>query len=109
MSSRRIVPALRVGVLSCLVILTSTAAPPAPERARSEPAAPAQTRTRAVAATGLPSSVLDPPTVESKVHVSSTDAKGNCPSGATKLDKCSGVYPNGNSWEISPCCRTVSD
>jgi len=112
MSSRRILSALRVGVLSCFVILTSTAAPPAPERARpgpADPAAPMQARPRPAMAMHLPSSVLDPPTVENKIHVSSTDSKGNCPAGATKLDKCSGVYANGNSWEISPCCRTETN
>ena len=44
-----------------------------------------------------------------KVKLESVNAKGDCPSGATKLEKCSGVYANGNSWEISPCCKTVTD
>lgn len=80
---------------------SSTAQPVPP--VRSSPARASETR-----AVNLPSSVLDPVN-EKKIHVSSTDSKGDCPSGATKIDKCSGVYPNGNSWEISPCCRTVTD
>lgn len=56
----------------------------------------------------LPSSLLDPLN-EKKVHVSSTDAKGDCPAGSSKIERCSGVYPNGNSWEIAPCCRTVTE
>lgn len=54
----------------------------------------------------LPSSVLDS---DYKVHVQSTDSKGNCPSGATLLSSCSGTYANGTSWSITPCCRTVTE
>ncbi len=43
------------------------------------------------------------------VKLESTSASGDCPSGATKIESCSGVYPNGNSWSIAPCCRTVTD
>lgn len=101
---------LRVPGLLLLVAFQCAAAGPPGEAPRAAaasasraPAAMAPTR-----ATGLASSLLDP-TNEKKVHVSSTDSGGNCPAGSTKIDKCSGVYPNGNSWEISPCCRTVSD
>ena len=44
-----------------------------------------------------------------KVKLTSVNAEGNCPNGATKIEKCSGTYPNGNSWEMSPCCRQVID
>jgi len=54
----------------------------------------------------MPSSVLNS---DSKIFVQSTDANGNCPSGATLLSSCSGTYPNGNSWSITPCCRTVTE
>ena len=43
------------------------------------------------------------------VKLESTNTKGDCPSGATKIESCSGVYPNGNSWSIAPCCRTVTE
>jgi hypothetical protein len=54
--------------------------------------------------------VLDPslPSAQ-KIKLTSVNAEGNCPSGATKIEKCSGTYPNGNSWEMSPCCRQVID
>lgn len=43
------------------------------------------------------------------ISFSSTDTKGDCPAGATKIERCHGVYPNGNNWEIAPCCRTETD
>lgn len=46
---------------------------------------------------------------QTKLSFSSTDAKGDCPSGATKIERCSGVYANGTSWEIAPCCRTETN
>lgn len=106
-SAGRTASMLRIGLLAGFVALQCAAAgPPATgERARPEPAQP---RPRIAEAANLPSSALDP-SVASKIRVTSTDAKGNCPAGSTRLDKCSGVYPNGNSWEISPCCRTVVD
>lgn len=82
------------------------AAPSTPSRPKAE--APTEgARAVATRAERLPSSVLDPS--NAKIRVTSTDSSGNCPNGATKLDKCSGVYPNGNAWEISPCCRTATE
>lgn len=54
--------------------------------------------------------VLDPslPSAQ-KIKLTSVNAEGNCPNGATKIEKCSGTYPNGNSWEMAPCCRQVID
>lgn len=102
----------RVLLLSFALLptLLATAAGPA---AQGRPKASGVQETTAATATaartkGLPSSVLDPKS-ESKIHVSSTDSKGDCPNGATKLERCSGVYPNGNSWEIAPCCRTETN
>lgn len=43
------------------------------------------------------------------ISFSSTDAKGDCPAGATKIERCSGVYANGTNWEIAPCCRTETN
>lgn len=43
------------------------------------------------------------------ISLSSTDAKGDCPAGATKIERCSGVYANGTNWEIAPCCRTETN
>lgn len=43
------------------------------------------------------------------ISFGSTDAKGDCPAGATKIERCHGVYPNGTNWEIAPCCRTETD
>lgn len=98
---------LRCGLLILLFATPSLAAGPStPSRPKAEPAAEGA-RAVATRAERLPSSVLDPS--NAKIRVTSTDSNGNCPNGATKLDKCSGVYPNGNSWEISPCCRTVTD
>lgn len=106
-SAGRFASTFRIGLLAGLVVLQCAAAGPpvAAERTRAEPAQP---RPRIAEAANLPSSALDP-TVESKIRVTSTDAKGNCPAGSTKLDKCSGVYSNGNSWEIAPCCRTETN
>jgi hypothetical protein len=98
------------GLLCLVVVLPCAAAgPPAQERPRPEQPMPRTASPRTAQAAGLPSSVLGGSGVESKIKVTSTDAQGNCPNGATKLDKCSGVYPNGNSWEISPCCRIETD
>jgi hypothetical protein len=99
-------------LLVCLVVALPCAAagPPAQERPRSEPVQPAPRRAAAQnASLNLPSSVLGGGGTQSKIKVTSTDAKGDCPAGATKFERCSGVYPNGNSWEISPCCHTVID
>ena len=98
--------------LICLVVALPCAAagPPAQERPRAEQPMPRTSSPRAaLQAEGLPSSVLGGSGVQSNIKVTSTDAQGNCPNGGTKIDKCSGVYPNGNSWEISPCCRIVVD
>lgn len=98
---------LRCGLLILLFSTPSLAAgPSAPTRPKAEPVAES-TRATATRSERLPSSVLDPS--NAKIRVTSTDSSGNCPSGATKIEKCSGVYPNGNSWEISPCCRTITD
>lgn len=107
--------------LALLCAGISFAAPGTPEQARKKMIAPVATpvATPATVPLGsapaiprrvfnLPSGVLDPVN-ESKIHVSSTDSAGNCPSGATKLESCSGVYSNGNSWEIRPCCRVETN
>lgn len=101
---------LSLALLPMLPMLQGAAAGP---QAQTRPrASGVQEATQARAAVGraerLPSSVLDPGS-QSKIHVSSTNSNGDCPSGATKLDRCSGVYPNGNSWEIAPCCRTETN
>ena len=98
-------------LLICLIVALPCAAagPPAQQRPRAEPAQPAPRR--AVVqneSLGLPSSVLGGGT-QSKIKVTNTDANGNCPAGATRFERCSGVYPNGNSWEIAPCCHTIVD
>ncbi len=100
-------------LLLCLVLLPALLATAAGPSEPGRPKAPGVQETTAASATALraqrlPSSVLDPKS-ESKIHVSSTDSKGDCPNGATKLERCSGVYPNGNSWEIAPCCRTETN
>ncbi len=69
---------------------------PAPRRAAAQTANPQQI---------LPAGVI----TQGKVSFSNTDSKGDCPAGATRIERCSGVYPNGNSWEISPCCRTETN
>lgn len=97
----------RCGLLLLLTAAPCLAAgPSAPSRPKAEPAVEGA-RATATRAERLPSSVLDPS--NAKIRVTSTDSNGNCPNGATKLEKCSGVYPNGNSWEISPCCRTATE
>ena len=96
--------------LALLPMLQGAAAgPPAQGKPRAS-AAPEATEARAsvVRAERLPSSVLDPGS-QSKIHVSSTNSNGDCPGGATKIERCSGVYANGNSWEIAPCCRTETN
>ena len=66
---------------------------------------------RAQRAAARPAPVVLDPSLPSaqKIKLTSVNAEGNCPSGATKIEKCSGTYPNGNSWEMSPCCRQVID
>lgn len=91
-----------------LTAFVCSAAKPVAQEAQVAPPGKGVRAAQQSRAVNLPSSVLDPVN-EKKIHVSSTDSKGECPAGATKLDKCSGVYANGNSWEISPCCRTVTD
>jgi len=96
------------GLIILLIALPCVASgPPAQQQPRAEPAQarPVAPRAAGMQSHNLPSSVLGGGGVQSKIKVTSTDAQGNCPNGGTKLDKCSGVYPNGNSWEISPCCR----
>lgn len=97
-------------LLVCLVVALPCAAagPPVQERPRAEPAQPVPRRAAAPAANPqqiLPAGVI----TQGKVNFSNTDSKGDCPSGATKIERCSGVYPNGNSWEIAPCCRTETN
>jgi hypothetical protein len=96
--------------LALLPMLQGAAAGPPAQGKPSASGAQEATPARATVdrAERLPSSVLDPGS-QSKIHVSSTNSSGDCPSGATKLDRCSGVYPNGNSWEIAPCCRTETN
>ncbi len=102
---------LRVPLLLLLAAFQCAAAgPPTPTQrpATTNPREAVMTRPAPIRVDNLPSSLLDPLN-EKKVHVSSTDAKGDCPAGSSKIERCSGVYPNGNSWEIAPCCRTVTD
>jgi hypothetical protein len=97
-------------LLVCLVVALPCAAagPPAQERSRAEPAPPAPRR--AAAQTTNPPSVLPAGVItQGKISFSNTDTKGDCPAGATKIERCSGVYSNGNSWEIAPCCRTETN
>ncbi len=103
-SQGRAFKAFRFALLASLVAFQCAAAGPARQQSRPQ-AAPAPR------ATVAQSEVLSPIGVpgggtQGKISFSNTDAKGDCPAGATKIERCSGVYPNGNSWEIAPCCRT---
>ena len=78
---------------------------PQPERGQAAPAPRrAVLQGETVSAAGVPSGGT-----QGKVSFSNTDAKGECPAGATKIERCSGVYANGTSWEIAPCCRTETN
>lgn len=103
--------AFRLALLASLAVFQCAAAGmggqarPQPERGQAQPAPRrAVLQGETVSATGLPGSGT-----QGKVSFSNTDAKGDCPAGATRIERCSGVYPNGNSWEIAPCCRTETN
>lgn len=91
--------------LQCAASATGGQARPQPERGQAQPTPRrAVLQGETVSATGLPSGGT-----QGKVSFSSTDAKGDCPAGATKIERCSGVYANGTTWEIAPCCRTETN
>ncbi|MFZ5638891.1 MAG: hypothetical protein ACOY82_20150 [Pseudomonadota bacterium] len=103
--------AFRLALLGSLAVFQCAAAGmggqarPQAERGQAQPAARrAALQVETVSAAGLPSGGT-----QGKVSFSNTDAKGECPAGSTKIERCSGVYANGTTWEIAPCCRTETN
>lgn len=112
-------------LLSLIVLLATAASPALPSSSVGKDAKPiapaaavAPAKENRKASTGAGVSLLGPAEVFTAtllnsqgrtVKLESTNTKGECPSGATLIESCSGVYPNGNSWSIAPCCRTVTD
>ena len=88
------------------------ARPAAQETAKPQSAATRKAATDPGVSLLGPAEVFTSPLLDNQqrtVKLESTNSKGDCPSGATKLESCSGVYANGTNWSITPCCKTVTE